>query len=67
MRLQFEGDVDELTDFEVGFLDAWGALNRTVPVAAKNVTVATWPAGEIASEIEAVDFYITSKSGYPQH
>jgi hypothetical protein len=58
--------MDELTDFEVRFLDAGGALIRTMPVAAESVTVATCRAGEIASEIDAVDFYITSKPAYPR-
>ena len=58
--------MDEVTDFKVGFLDAGGALIRTMPVAAESVTVATCRAVEIASEIDAVDFYITSKPAYPQ-
>ena len=66
MRLRFGGDMDGLTDFEIGFLDAGGALIRTMPVAAENVTVATRRAGKIASKIDAVDFYITSKPALSQ-
>jgi hypothetical protein len=60
------GDMDGLKDFEVGFLNAGGTLIQTMPVAAENVTTATCRAGEIAREIDAVDFYITSKPEYLQ-
>ena len=59
------GQAANLNDFVVGFLDEGGALIRTMPMAAESVTVATSRAGEIASEIAAADFYITSKPLFP--
>ena len=58
--------MDSLRDFEIGFLDAEGALIQTVPVAAESVTIAACRAAEIVSEIDAADFFITSKSEYLQ-
>ena len=55
----------KLSDFVVGFLDEGGALIQIMPVAAETVTMATLRAGEIASEIAATDFYITSKPLFP--
>jgi hypothetical protein len=52
--------VDGLT-FRVGFLDAGGALMRTVSIPAATVTSAAELAGEIATEIDAADFFLTAK------
>ena len=60
------GQAGNLNDFVVGFLDADGGLIRTMPVSAESVTMATSRAGEIASEIAAADFYVTSKPKFPQ-
>jgi hypothetical protein len=59
------GQADRLGDFVVGFLDEGGALIRIMPLEAESVTTATSRAGEIASEIAAADFYITSKPLFP--
>ena len=58
--------MDRLVDFKAAFLDATGALIQIMPVQAESLTIATSRAGEIASEIEAADFYITSVSAYPR-
>lgn len=58
--------MDALIDFEAAFLDAGGTLIRTTPIMAETLTIATSRAGEIAGEIDAADFYITSKTAYPQ-
>ena len=58
--------MDALIDFQAAFLDAEGALIRTTPIPAQTLTIATSRAGEIANEIDAADFYITSKPDYPQ-
>jgi hypothetical protein len=57
--------MDRLVDFKAAFLDATGALIQTMPVQAESLTIATSRAGEIASEIEAADFYLTSVPAYP--
>ena len=54
--------MDQLVDFKAAFLDETGALIQTMPVQAESLTIATSRAGEIASKIEAADFYITSVS-----
>ena len=56
--------MDQLIDFKVAFLDAAGVLIQTVPVPAETLTIATSRAAELASEIEAADFYITSRPSY---
>ena len=56
--------MDQLIDFEAGFLDAAGALIQTVPIPAETLTIATSRAAELACEIEAADFYITSRPSY---
>jgi hypothetical protein len=58
--------MDRLVDFKAAFLDATGALIQTMPVQAESLTIATSRAREIASKIEAADFYITSVSAYPR-
>ena len=58
--------MDRLTHFRAAFLDALGALIQTVPIPAESVTMAASRAAEIASQIEATDFYITSAARYPQ-
>ena len=57
--------MDQPAYFRAAFLDALGALIQTVPIAAETVTLATSRAAEIASEIEASNFYITSQPQYP--
>jgi hypothetical protein len=59
-------DMDGFMDFEVSFLDDGGAPVQTMMIAAETLTIATSRATEIASEIDASDFYITSKPAYPQ-
>jgi hypothetical protein len=56
----------ELRDFEVGFLDAGGALIQIMPLPAGTITSAAQRAREIGSEIDAADFFITSRPAYPQ-
>jgi hypothetical protein len=65
MRLRLGGDTDSPIDFKVAFLDAGGALIQTMQMQAETVTSATQRAGEIASEIDAADFFITSKPAHP--
>jgi hypothetical protein len=52
------GGVDRLM-FKVGFLDAEGAILEVVSIPAVTLTNAAERAGEIASEIDATDFFIT--------
>ena len=58
--------MDALIDFRAAFLDAEGELIRITPILAETLTIATSRAGEIADEIDAADFYITSKPAYPR-
>ena len=57
-------NMDRLVDFTAAFLDAAGTLIQTMPVQAESLTIATCRAGEIASKIEAADFYITSEPAH---
>jgi len=54
-------------DFQVGFLDAEGAVIQTVSVKAENLTLATSCAGEIAAELNAADFVITVVPDFSQN
>jgi hypothetical protein len=47
-------------DFQVAFLDAEGALIQCVLVQAESLIIATSCAGEIAAELDAVNFIITA-------
>jgi hypothetical protein len=58
--------MERLVGFRAAFLDATGALIQTMPVQAESLTIATCRAGEIASEIEAADFYISSEPASPR-
>jgi hypothetical protein len=58
--------MDALTYFKVAFLDAGGALIQTIPMPAETVASAAQRAREIASQIDAADFIITSMPAYPQ-
>lgn len=51
--------MDGLRDYKVVFLDAGGAFIQTIPIPAETVASAAQRAGEIATKIDAADFFIT--------
>jgi hypothetical protein len=54
-------------DFQVGFLDAEGALIQTVSVQAETLTLATSCAGTIAASLDAANFVITAVPDFSQN
>jgi len=57
--------MDGLKNFKIAFMDADGALIQSMPIPADTLTSAAQRAEEVASEIGAADFFITSKPRVP--
>ena len=55
-----EMDANGPREFEIGFLDAEGALIQTRSLSADTVTSATDCASKIATELSATTFFITA-------
>lgn len=59
------GDAMDGAIFGVAFLDANGNLIKTVSIPAATVTTAAQLAEEIASKIDAADFFLTASQARP--
>lgn len=52
--------MNRLRNYKVAFLDAGGALIQKVSIPAESLTIAAQRAGEMATEIDAANYFITA-------